>query len=478
MTGILNIVSSMLSKFVTLYMRLFFPALLIIFPFCRLLSQDYKNVDLLDHWYSADPETNSTIARFNDCWGFEHKDNEYAVLGSTMGAHIFRVADNDKLIPVDFQAGDFTGATVVHRDYKTYRNYLYAVCDEGNSSLQIFDLNSLPDSIEKVNTIQSNFGQVHNIFIDTTNAILYACIVTNIVAGAPAGSVAMRVLSLADPLNPVLLYTGPNDIPEVHDCYVRDNIAYLNCGFDGLRVYDFSNPANPLFIQSLDIYHEQGYNHQGWMSPDGKTYIFGDETMGKRLKKCSVENTILNIDGRFGSNHQEQSVPHNIFLTDNFAYVAYYNEGLRIFDSRKNTPVEVAHYDTYPQEYFFKMNGAWGIYRFEKSGRILVSDRQSGLYLFSFDESKFVNSEQNDISIFPNPVQQGEELTVYVNQKDITNFDIAVYDLNGRKIKSHKQSNYSYISFTNDMAKGMYIFEVNWYDNRELHVSTFRVQVI
>ena len=62
--------------------------------------------------------------------------------------------------------------------------------------------------------------------------------------------------------------------------------------------------------------------------------------------------------------------------TDEFAFVAYYNEGLRIFDIR-NTPLEIAHYDTYPVDFFYKLNGAWGIYSELPSERLLVSDRQS-----------------------------------------------------------------------------------------------------
>ena len=74
----------------------------------------------------------------------------------------------------------------------------------------------------------------------------------------------MRVF-LVNPETPLLLWEGPNDIAEVHDIHVRDNEAILNCGFDGIRIYDFTNPSNPIFTQSIEFYNDQGYNHQGFL---------------------------------------------------------------------------------------------------------------------------------------------------------------------------------------------------------------------
>lgn len=185
---------------------------------------------------------------------------------------------------------------------------------------------------------------------------------------------------MADPINPVLLWEGPSDIPIVHDCYVRDNIALLNCGDEGLRVYDFTNPSTPIYINNLTFYQDQGYNHQGWLSPDGLTYVFADETNGKRVKKCIVGSDYsIQVQSFFGTNYENNSVPHNIMCTNQFAFVAYYNEGLRIFDIR-NAPIEIASYDTYPTSSIFKMNGAWGVFSNYLSGRIIVSDRQNGLF--------------------------------------------------------------------------------------------------
>ena len=58
---------------------------------------------------------------------------------------------------------------------------------------------------------------------------MYACASNN----------AMDVYSLHIPSSPTLIYSY-NSVGHVHDAYVRNDTAYLNCGNQGLRVMDFS----------------------------------------------------------------------------------------------------------------------------------------------------------------------------------------------------------------------------------------------
>jgi hypothetical protein len=266
----------------------------------------------------------------------------------------------------------------------------------------------------------------------------------------------MKIFSLADPLNPAELWAGPDDIPEVHDCYVRDGKAILNCGFDGLRVYDFTNTAAPAYLDSKTFYADQGYNHQGWLTPNGHTYIFADETNGMRVKKCTFNGSLMTIQQLFGTNDENGSVPHNIMATDTFAFVAYYNEGLRIFDLRYPDPVEIAHYDTYPDNTSFKMNGNWGIYSLLPSQRLLASDRQYGLFLLGFDRDAFKAQAQEMSSVvYPNPLSPGEQLTVRLPYT-IPTFEWELFDQSGKRIASGAETARSYFQLTPELASGMY----------------------
>lgn len=445
----------------TNFMRLF----LSVFIFLTSLSfcQEQKNISFLDNWHQDTLVTNTSLVRYSGCWGFEKDGIEYAIIGSTEGTHFFQLSETDKLIPCGFVEGRFNSSQVIHREFKTFGNYAYSICDEGTSSLQIIDLSYLPDSVVKVADIQdANFGKVHNLSIDTVNALLYACLVTPIVGGNPLSLVPLRVFSLLDPINPTLLWEGPSDIPEVHDCYVRDNISFLNCGQDGLRVYDFSNPTTPIYLNNLTFYQDQGYNHQGWLNPDGNTYIFADETNGKRVKKCSVGiDYSVQVDNLFGTNFQNNSVPHNIMCTNEFAFIAYYNEGLRIFDIR-NTPVEIASYDTYPTTSAFQMNGAWGVFSNYSSGRIIVSDRQNGLFLFHFDQALFLNPATEEFGIYPNPVQKGEIVTIRSGKDEISEFKVQLFNNAAEIVFEESVENRSFYKFSAPSVAGGYVVKIEY----------------
>lgn len=430
-----------------------------------VFSQSSKNITLLDHWAQGSLVTSTTEVRYNECFGFEKYGVEYAVAGSTEGTHIFRLSDDNKLESIDFVEGHFNSPQVIHRDYAVYDHYLYGVCDEGESSLQIMDLNYLPDSVHLVGNDDTTFARVHNVFIDTNSALMYTCIISKKENNIVQIARSMEVFSLTDPTQPTLVFSGPTDISEVHDAYVRDNIAYLNCGFDGLRVYDFSNPSSPIYLQNLSAYQDQGYNHQGWLSPDGKTYIFGDETEGKQLKRCSINNHEASITSNFGTNWQNNSVPHNIMLSDNFAYVAYYNEGLRIYDIRSTLPVEVAHYDTYPKfEPQNKMKGAWGIYAKYPSGRILLSDRVYGVFLFDFREDIFSTSFNESLTVYPNPISQGEPLIIGLGENVTDQFSLQVVDILGKVVFEQDYNYQTYAEIVAPFAVGAYTVRVIYQD--------------
>ena len=101
---------------------------------------------------------------YNECWGFYVNDKEIAVIGSTEGTHFFDVSDPAYSSEIAFVAGAYTGAGVIHRDYHDYQGYLYAVCDEGNTStLQIIDISNLPNSINTVYDSNNLFTKAHNI---------------------------------------------------------------------------------------------------------------------------------------------------------------------------------------------------------------------------------------------------------------------------------------------------------------------------
>jgi choice-of-anchor B domain-containing protein len=422
-----------------------------------LQAQSSKNVTLLDHWTDNSLISSQNI-RFNEVWYFQRNNREYAIIGSTEGTHFFEIMPDDKLRNVGFIQGDFPSAQVHNRDFRDFGDYVYAVADQGeNSALQIINIAALPDSVYLEKTDSTNWNRVHTLCIDSESELLYACTFRPPLGHPDWVYRPMKVFSLADPLNPELVFSGFDNIAEVHYAYVRGDTAYLNCGFDGLRIYHFANPSAPVLLGSLTVYNDQGYNHSGWLSEDGKTYFFTDETDGRRIKMVDVSDisnpTIIRL---FGTSNFQNAVAHHIIPVGDLLYVSYYNEGLRIFDTR--SPVkEVAHYDTYPLQNNFNMNGAWGVYPFRNGTRILVSDRSFGLFLFGFDYAVFAAERNSDeLLLFPNPVTQGTQFSVIVNENVVSELSAKVFDSAGNLVSDATFPNQSFAVFSANWAQGVY----------------------
>jgi len=422
--------------------------LLLLFISVPSLAQDFYNVELLSHWTDTSIVVGSGDVRFSDLWGFTVEGNNYSVIGSNMGSHFLEIGE-DGTKEVDFKQGAFAGPLVQHRDYKQYKNYIYAVCDEGPSSLQIFDISHLPDSVSTVYDSNLPFTTCHNIFIDTATARLYAC--------GPDGA-GLKIFDISDPIEPSLVLNFTN-VNYVHDCFVANDTAFLNSGLEGLRIYDFSNINFPQELGLLSTYQEKGYNHSGWMDDSKKTYCFIDETEGKKIKFCKLENGLANIEvnALFGTKNAIDYVPHNIQIVNGFAFVSYYNEGLRIYDLEQSPIKEVAFFDTYSTESTFKLHGAWGVYVFENEELVILSDRQSGFYSFYFPFSKF-RKQTADCQLYGTPfIDEGSQIIIGLENEMELLFDI--YSISG-SIVYRQQMLKNWINIPLSLKTGQYLFKV------------------
>lgn len=419
-----------------------------------------QQVELLYHWEDTNlPPSTAHNNTYNEVWGFEQNGKEYGVIGSTMGTHIFDVTDKNNIMPVDFVPGKAQGGQIIHRDFHDYNGYLYMVSDEGASSLQIADLSYLPDSVSVVYDSDQLFVRSHNIFIDTLHAKLYVC------------SGDLYVYSLTNPINPT--YFTTIDLPShAHDLYVRDDTAYVNAGPDGLYIYNASVP-NPQPLNTLSVYPQKGYNHSGWLTDDGNTYIFADETHGKQMKVLDVSDlNNLTIRSTFMTMTDPNSIPHNQIIKDNFLYSAQYFDGFYIYDiSDPDNVVEVGNYDTSTQPVDgSKYEGAWGTYPLLKDGKVLVSDMQNGFYVF--DVSSIVTSKQelndeNKVKIYPNPTNG----KVNIKLADNLSYNLDVLDYQGKLVYQNKSAQKVLDVDLGNFTKGIYLVKIS----TKKEVSTYKL---
>ena len=377
-------------------MRILYTLLIMLLSANGLFAQDSMNVSLLFHWDDNTIPTEPVYnLNYNEIWGVAINGSEYAIIGSSLGTHIFDVTDPANSSEVAFIQGAATG--VIHRDYKDYDGYLYMVADEGPSTLQIVDLNSLPNSAPVVYNSDTLIQRAHNIFIDTENGLLYD---TN-----------GKVFSLANPANPqevVSLNLG-GMMDHGHDLYVRDDTVYWHGGPTGMHVYNYSvTPNNPTLLGDFSLGE---YNHSGWLNEAGDIYVFAEEDFGRDIQICDVSDlSNINIVSYVNSGFGSASIPHNLIIKDDLLYVSYYHDGMYIFDiSDPANPWLRGFYDTEPaptQPYTW--HGAWGVYPLLPSGIVLVSDTRHGLFVFDASQA---TSSISEIQLQPKELVKTVDLT-------------------------------------------------------------------
>ncbi len=459
--------------------------------FCLLCSVHVfgqaEQAELLGQW--DDPSIIGSSAyqnRYNEVWGYAINGHEYAIIGSTRGTHIIDVTDPESPFEAFFVAGKSMGAHIVHRDYHDYKGYLYAVADEGGSSLQIIDLNKLPDAVSIVYDAHDLVITTHNIFIDTSSALLYLCAAK----GGTSGYSPLRVLDISDPPEPRFVNSynkfGTNYfISQVHDAYVRRDTAFLNCGPGGLVIANFTNPESPatLAILTPGDYPQSGYNHSGWLSDDGRYYYMADENHGLDIKLLDLSD-ISNpeIVGTFNAGSSAQtSIPHNLIASCDRLYVSYYYDGYQVFDiSDPAAPVLSRSYDTYPGADGNSYKGAWGIYPFLPSGNVLVSDMQTGLYVFGPDtDCGLVSSihapaqkrnENHRFSVFPTISPDGTFNVSSLYPSTGQEIMMRIYQSNGQCVIAQRAVlNGQTTSVHAPFAEGMYFMHLSASGYQEWH---------
>ena len=411
-----------------------------------LFSQNSLHANLLFNWQDSSLVGSSAFDNvYNEVWGFVQNDREFAVIGTTLGSHIFDVTDPINSIEVATIEGKVQGPQIIHRDYHDYRGYLYIVCDEGASSLQIVDIKSLPDTAIVVYDSSELFERAHNIFIDTLTSKMYTSNGT--------------IYSLDNPEDPYLLYQ--NSVLNSHDMYVENDTAYINSGNSGLVVVDFSETTlenqTHQELGSLLTYPKQGYNHSGWLTANGDYYIMADETWGLDMKMLDVSDlSNIEVVSFISSEIDENSIPHNQIINGDFVYTAYYHDGLYVHNiSNPSVPYLVAFYDTFAPDHHDSYMGAWGVYPFLPSGNILVSDMQTGLYILDIDyESASIDNQKfDDLIFYPNPTN--DFITIDLEES----FKYELFDLQSKNISLKVSHSNNILDFRN-LNTGIYLLKI------------------
>lgn len=403
---------------------------------------------------------------YSALWGYRAPNGrEYAILGCYSGTAFIDITDSANIHEVDF----VTGTNNNWREMKVFGNYCYVVSEASNSKIQIIDLQYLPDSVRLIGTSNMpSHTTTHSISQEGPYLYLNGC---NSSFGQ--GTV---VVDITNPTSPVK--RGSWNTQYIHDCRVlRDTIWGANIydasggGTGSLYVISAVNKDNLTLINSW-VNNPNPGPHNIAITGDRKYALVTDEipsSFPRVLKIWNIQNlSNVTFVAQWQPTSITTSIVHNVEIYGNYALIAHYTAGIRLVDiSNPAAPTETAWYDTYPSNNNNSYNGCWGVYMFP-SGKIIGSDRQTGLYVVKptvpLTGLSTPNGIPNNFELkqnYPNPFNPSTTIEYSVAKSGYVN--IKVFDVLGREVallaNEYKSAGNYRVSFdASRLASGIYYY--------------------
>jgi choice-of-anchor B domain-containing protein len=459
----LNMISLRLQD--KIYMNKLFSILILSSLFLNVVqSQSTYSFDFLGHWDDdalpvASP--NNLKLQYSGCWGLAVNGREYAVLGGAEHVLFFDVTapTAPKLV------GKFQGtANTIWREFKSYKNRIYAVSDGTTEGLMIFDLSHAEDTIVRTYWSNALFEKAHTITLDTVSGGIYL----------NGGSATQGIIVLdvsQNPDSPTFLANATFQGEGLHDSYVRNDTIYASSGNEGYYIYAMKDPLNPVLLAQIST---GGYNHNSWLNAAGTHAYYTEEIpAGRPIQIVDLQNLALGeieIAGTFLDKYSvdagdKTAIPHNVYIKDNILFNSQYEDGLIAYDiSNPTQPVLLAAYDTHPENVTYTgYFGNWGNYPWLPSGNIITGDMQNGLFMLKLKNNSVgtqAPENQLNVTIYPNPAH--DLLNLQLQSKDAGAWSWKLSNISGQLISSGHQPEGSAQAFLqlSGMAPGLYFVEI------------------
>ncbi len=402
---------------------------------------------------------------YSALWGYSGPNGrEYAILGCNTGTAFIDITDPGNIHEVDFVAGVASN----WREMKVFSSYAYVVSEGANSRLQIIALQYLPDSVSLVATYSyAGYTQTHS--ISQSGPYLYLNGGNNTSGGTDAGGTT--ILDISNPVAPVKL--GQWSSLYVHDCRVLNDTMYTANIFDGpITVVNVANKNAPVTINSW-LTNPNPFPHNCAI-PNDRRYIYTtDETStpNGKLKVWNKSNLAnVTLVTTWMPTNITTSIVHNVEIYNNLAVVAHYSAGVRILDiTNPVIPTEIAWYDTYPSSNIADYVGCWGVYMFPSSGKIIASDRQTGLYVIKIGNPVGISNNQTIPESFslkqnyPNPFNPNTTIEFSIPKNEYVT--VKVFDVLGKQVgilaDEYKiAGNYKINYDAANLSSGMYFYTI------------------
>ena len=312
----------------------------------------------------------------SDVWAYTANDgSEYAIMGNVEGIAIVAVPSLEVVAQIP---GPTQNAPFYWRDIKTYGSFAYVATEAygPNEGLQVIDLRGLPHHAEEIAVVRGENDRLvssHNLSIDTVTGYAYML---------NSDGNEIIVIDLSDPIHPVDVSAVP--VPDSHDVFARGDTLYVAEGRNPtFSVWDMRDKANPVRMAQVSV-PSPGYVHNIWPTDDGMYALTTEETVDKTVKVwdlSDLENPTL-VGDWLGASR----LAHNVQIDGDHAFVSHYSSGVYVLDiSDIANPVEVAQFDTHPDNDDAAFYGNWGVSMPTPGGYLYTSDLEGTLTVLKWN---------------------------------------------------------------------------------------------
>ncbi|HEX8000739.1 MAG TPA: choice-of-anchor B family protein [Pyrinomonadaceae bacterium] len=375
-----------------------------------------RNVDLA----ALLPLANIGGGSGSDLWGWTDPltGREYALMGRSTGTSFVDITNAEAPVYLGNLPPHSVAST--WRSIKTYGNYAFIVSEAVGHGMQVFDLTQLRNVASPPVTFAetahySGFSRAHTLALNEQTGFAYAA------GSQDTCSKGLHMVNVQNPLAPTFAgcvgqdgYTHESQCVIYHgpDATHQGREICFNANEDTLTIVDVTNKNEPVQL-SRTTYDGSGYTHQGWLTDDHAQFLLDDELdenhFGGNTRTYIWNLSDLDAPAVSGVYVGPTiSIDHNLYVRGRYTYESNYRSGLRILDAANAAGAslnEVAFFDIFPINDDAAFNGAWGNYPYFKSGTVIVSGIEQGLFVlrpnlphrsFIDDASFFVRQQYRD----------------------------------------------------------------------------------
>jgi hypothetical protein len=375
--------------------------------------------------------------KFSDIYG----EGNLAVMGSynCRGAFIINISNPDAPVLASWYN---PGANQQFLEAIVVGNRGYFGSGNGGG-VHIVDLTnpSSPVLLGVVNSTNGNgHNSIHEMVVFSQNGATY--LIENF--NSVSGNKILKVINVSNPATPVFVRDiNPTEVQWVHAMHIRGNRMFTSGWGNGsnrgrTEIYDISNIASQApsllgFIEDQTSITAGNSMHSSWSSEDGN-YLYSCRETSNGNGDVRVYNITNPAQPLLVNSLTMQGLglnavtPHNPVVMGNYLYVSWYQAGIQVFDiSTPASPVRVGQYDTFQTAFApteeekqafanadpwdivcasdnlqnllpTTFDGNWAVFPFLGQNKVLAGDLKNGLLIL--DVSHVAENNKNIVSDF------------------------------------------------------------------------------